>query len=102
MEKVPITRTGYDALNVELKTKKSIDRQTPICHRIDLPHVAGGEIYEPLDQIDQHVTLRQRECQSHRHRTRSSGADANGRDPFPVQRTARIARRSAGLLSFSN
>ena len=26
MEKVPITRTGYDALNVELKTKKSIER----------------------------------------------------------------------------
>ncbi len=26
MEKVPITRTGYDALNAELKTKKSIER----------------------------------------------------------------------------
>ena len=26
MEKVPITKTGYDALNAELKTKKSIER----------------------------------------------------------------------------
>ncbi len=26
MEKVPITRTGYDALNAELKTKKGIER----------------------------------------------------------------------------
>ncbi len=26
MEKVPITKTGYDALNVELKTKKDIER----------------------------------------------------------------------------
>ncbi len=26
MEKVPITKTGYDALNAELKTRKSIER----------------------------------------------------------------------------